>query len=599
MENSQPINERLKRNLDRLEDLSRRFVNALAKGKPSDPGMLGPGQEFSTRTAAAGLHDAVANPAKLLERQVSYWGESLKLWMETQSVSEADAGKRKSAGKKDRRFRDDLWDAHPYFRLIKEQYLLNSEAFSSAIREIEGLDSKDKSRLEFFARQFVDLMSPANFLGTNPEALARAAETEGDSLVRGLENLVADLERNDGELAITLSDPNAFAVGRNLATTEGAVVYRNRLFELIEYAPRTEKVSRLPLIIFPPWINKFYILDMKPENSFILWAVEQGLRVFVVSWANPGSDYRDVGMDSYAGEGMLTAIREVLELTGEKQANAVGYCIGGTLLALVLAYMAKIGDKSVRSATFLTTLTDFAEIGDLSAFVQEDFLSAIEREVAEKGYLPAAVMSRTFSYMRANDLIYAPAIRSYMMGDAPPAFDLLHWNGDATNLPARMTVEYLRLLCLENKFAQGSFKLLGQQISLKDVRQPLFAVACEADHIAVWRSSFAGIRQMRSRSKNFVLSESGHIAGIINPAEGGKYGHRTGPSDAITPDDWLSRSEMSGGSWWNVWGGWIIRRSGARIPSASLGVGKHPILCPAPGTYVMQKSTEAEDYGTG
>ena len=579
--------EKLKRNLARIEDLNRRFVEALSRSKPAEPGMLGPGEGFYAKAASAGLHDAISNPARLLERQVGHWSKSLKLWMDAQAaVGDGGDAPPRGSGDGDRRFRDELWDTHPYFRLVKDQYLLNSELISSAVREVEGLDDKDRSRLEFFARQFVDMMSPANFLGTNPEALARAVETEGESLVRGLENLVADLERNDGELSITLSDPDAFKVGGNLATTEGSVVFRNRLFELIQYAPRTEEVKRTPLLIIPPWINKFYILDLKPANSFIRWAVDQGLTVFVVSWVNPGPEHRDVGMDAYAEEGCLTAVREVLAQTGETQLNAVGYCIGGTLLALVLAYMSRTGDKSVRSATFLTTLTDFEDIGELSVFVQDDFLKAIEREVEDKGYLPSVRMSRTFSYMRANDLVYGPAIRSYMMGEPPPAFDLLYWNGDSTNLPARMTVEYLRELCLDNQFSKGGFTLLGETVSLADVRHPLFAVACETDHIAVWRSSLTGIQRMRSRSKTFVLSQSGHIAGIINPADGGKYGHYTNAGLQQSPDEWLSQAELTEGSWWTRWGDWIARRSGGRVPACTPGDQGNSVLCAAPGTYV-------------
>ena len=579
--------ERLQQNIDRLEDLNQRLVSALSKKKPMNPDMQGPGGEFYSKAAAASMYDAVSNPQKLLERQVGYWGKSLKLWMEMQnSASGSESDTPEVQGKEDKRFRGDLWKSNPFFKLVKDQYLLNSEAISSAVREIEGLEDKDKSRLEFFTRQIVDMLSPANFVGTNPEVLAKAVETEGESLVRGLENLVADLERNDGELTITLADPDAFSVGENLATTEGAVVYRNRLFELIQYAPRTEKVRRAPLLIVPPWINKYYVLDLKPENSFIRWAVDQGLTVFVVSWINPGPDLRDVGMDTYAEEGCLAAVREVLAATGEKQLNAVGYCIGGTLLSLVLAYMAKTGDKRVRSATLLTTLTDFSNIGDLSVFVQEDFLRAIEQEVAERGYLPSVCMARTFSYMRANDLVYGPAIRSYMMGEPPPAFDLLYWNGDSTNLPARMTVEYLRNLCLNDEFSNGRTRLLGESVTISDVRHPLMAIACESDHIAVWRSSFAGVQKMRGRNKTFVLSQSGHIAGIINPADCGKYGHYTSDGTSGSADEWLSNAEFTQGSWWTRWADWVGRRSGAWLPAREAGGPENPVLCSAPGTYV-------------
>jgi len=579
--------ERLKANLSRLEELNRRLVAVLARHRPEKPELSGPGQEFLANAGSAWMHDAVTNPGKLLERQVGFWGKSLELWIDAQeTLLGGSSEQRKEPATRDRRFRNELWDSNPYFRLVKEQYLLNSEAITAAVREMDSLEDKDRHRLEFFARQIVDMMSPSNFLATNPEALARAVETEGDSLVRGMENLVADLERNDGELSITLSDPDAFRVGKNLATTEGSVVFRNELFELIQYAPRTGRVRRVPLLIIPPWINKFYILDLKPENSFIRWAVEQGLTVFVVSWVNPGPEHREIGMDAYASRGCLAAIREVLAITGEEQANVVGYCIGGTLLALVLAWMSRAGDRSVRSATFLTTLTDFADLGELAVFVRDDFLDAIRGEVQEKGYLPSKYMSRTFSYMRANDLVYGPAIRSYMMGEAPPAYDLLYWNGDSTNLPAKMTIEYLDRLCMANEFSKGEFTLLGKTVSLSDIRHPLMAIACQTDHIAAWRSSFAGIGRMRSRSRCFVLSQSGHIAGIINPADREKYGHFVNAKLAGDADAWLEGAEFAPGSWWTRWAGWIGRRSGGMVDPRQVGGPGHPELCPAPGTYV-------------
>ncbi len=591
--------ERLKANLSRLEELNRRLVAVLARKQPEKPELSAPGQEFLASAGSAWINDAMTNPGKWIEQQVGYWGKSLELWFDAQeALLGGSSGPSRESASKDRRFRNELWDSNPYFRLVKEQYLLNSEAITTAVREMESLEGKDRQRLEFFARQIVNMMSPSNFLATNPEALARAVETEGDSLVRGLENLVADLERNDGELTITLSDPDAFRVGKNLATTEGSVVFRNELFELIQYAPRTERVRRTPLLIIPPWINKYYILDLKPENSFIRWAVEQGLTVFVVSWVNPGAAHRQIGMDAYASRGCLAAIREVLDITGEEQTNVVGYCIGGTLLALVLAWMSGTGDRSVRSATFLTTLTDFADIGDLAVFVQDDFLKAIRSKVQEKGFLPSTYMSRTFSYMRANDLIYGPAIRSYMMGEAPPAYDLLYWNGDSTNLPAKMTIEYLDRLCMANEFSKGEFTLLGEKVSISDIRHPLMAIACETDHIAAWRSSFAGIRRMRSRSRSFVLSQSGHIAGIINPAGNEKYGHFVNPKLAIDPDAWLAGAEFTQGSWWDRWAGWIGRRSGGMVASRHPGGPDHPVLCPAPGTYIHGSGSE-QDHRPG
>jgi polyhydroxyalkanoate synthase subunit PhaC len=467
---------------------------------------------------------------------------------------------------------------------------MSSQAMEQVISDLEHLDPKDKKRVEYFGRQIIDMFAPTNFLGTNPEALAKAVETDGESLVKGLENLVRDIEANDGELLVTLADRDAFQVGENLATTEGAVVYRNRMFELIQYAPSTEQVYRTPLIIFPPWINKFYILDLKPQNSLIKWIVDQGYTLFVVSWVNPDPSYADVGLDTYIEEGYLEALDQVKAISGEKKVNVIGYCIAGTTLALTLALMQRRKDRSIRSATFFTTLTDFEDQGEIGVFLNDDFVAGIEAEVNEKGILQSFFMSRTFSFLRSNDLVYGPAIRSYMMGEAPPAFDLLYWNGDSTNLPARMTVEYLRLLCQQNLFAKGELEICGEKLSIRQVKLPLCAVACETDHIAAWKSSFHGFGAMGSRDRTFILSESGHVAGIVNPPTRKKYGHYTSEAPFESADAWLAGATRHDGSWWPGWEAWLRRRSGAKLPARSPGGPDHPVLCPAPGTYVMARS---------
>ncbi len=580
--------ERLNSNLEKVEKLSERFVAALAKKRQIDPNLQGPSQELFMKASAAYMADMMSNPSKIFEQQVAYWGSTVKHFIEAQeALASGQLTPPEDSTPPDPRFSGELWETHPYFNYIKQQYLLSSEAIRNAVKEIEGLDAKDRKRLEYFSQQIIDMMSPANFLGTNPEALARAVETEGESLVKGLENLVRDIEANDGELLVTLADKDAFKVGENLATTPGEVVYRNRMFELIQYAPTTETVHATPLIIFPPWINKFYILDLKEKNSLIKWIVGQGYTLFVVSWINPDASYAEVGMDEYVTEGYLTAIDQVKQITGEEKVNVVGYCIAGTTLALTLGLMKKRGDSSVKSATFLTTLTDFSDQGEVGVFLDEDFLGGIEREVEREGYLDRFFMSRTFSFLRANDLVYRPAIRSYMMGEAPPAFDLLYWNGDGTNLPAKMVVEYLRGLCQENKLAKGEFEICGETPSLKDVQLPLFAVACETDHIAAWRSSFNGIRKMGSRSKTFVLSESGHIAGIVNPPSKKKYGHYTNDGPMKDAEDWRAEATFHEGSWWPRWGAWLKKRSGKQVPARKPGDSDHPSLGKAPGTYVI------------
>ena len=580
--------KRLNENLTKVEALSQRLIAAVANKKSFDKGLQGPSDDVFMKAAAAYMVEMMQNPAKIVEHQIGYWGKSLKHFVDAQhQLVQGKLTAPADPTPRDRRFADPLWETHPYFNYIKQQYLLSSEAMEHAVADLEHLDAKDKKRVEYFSRQIIDMLSPTNFLGTNPEALSRAVETDGQSLVDGLENLVRDLEANSGDLLVTLADKNAFKVGENLATTPGSVVFRNALFELIQYKPATETVYRVPLLIFPPWINKFYIMDLKPANSLIKWIVDQGYTLFVVSWVNPDASYRDTGLDTYIETGFLTAIAQVKAITGEKQLNAVGYCIAGATLALTLALLDKRGDKSVHSATFFTTLTDFSDQGEVGVFLDDDFVDGIEREVAEKGFLHSFFMSRTFSYLRSNDLVYAPAIRSYMMGEAPPAFDLLFWNGDSTNLPARMTVEYLRWLCQDDLFAKGKFKVCGETLGITGVKVPVCAIACETDHIAAWKSSFNGVKQFASRDKTFILSESGHIAGIINPPAKMKYGHYTSDAALTDPDSWKAQATLTPGSWWPRWSDWLAKRSGPRIAPRDPGTATHPILAAAPGTYVV------------
>ncbi|MGI9391858.1 MAG: class I poly(R)-hydroxyalkanoic acid synthase, partial [Boseongicola sp.] len=420
--------DHLNDNLVRIEELSQRLATALAQKKPTNPGLEGPGQDLYMKAATAYVTEMMANPSKMIENQVAYWGKALKYYADAQqSLSEDSQEQKGGNAPKDRRFSDPLWETHPFFSLVKQQYTFSSEAIADAVANLDGIEDTDKKRLQYFTQQIIDMMSPANFLGTNPTALTRAVETEGQSLIDGLENLVRDVEASDGDLLVTLADRNAFRVGVNLATTEGSVVYRNEIFELIQYAPRSETVHKTPLIIFPPWINKFYILDLKEKNSLIRWILDQGYTLFVVSWKNPDSTYRDFDLGDYIEKGYLTAIEQVKSITAEKQVNVIGYCIAGTTLALTLALSNKRADKSIKSATFFTTLTDFSDQGEVGVFLQNDFVDAIEAEIDAEGILDKKIMSRTFSFLRSNDLIYAPAIRSYMLGEAPPAFDLLYW----------------------------------------------------------------------------------------------------------------------------------------------------------------------------
>ena len=573
-------------NLARIEELTQRLIAAFAKKTPQRSDLQGPDPALYLKAASAYWTEMVRNPSKIVESQVEYWGKTLKHFVEAQEVlAKGQLAPPSDPTPDDKRFSNPLWKTHPYFNYIKQQYLISSAAIEQAIADLDTLDARERRRLEYFGRQIIDMMAPTNFLGTNPDALMKAVETEGESLVKGLENLVRDIEANNGELLVTLSDKEAFKVGGNIGTTEGAVVYRNRLFELIQYKPTTAQVHETPLLIFPPWINKFYILDLKPQNSLIKWIVDQGYTLFVVSWVNPDASYADVGMDTYVQEGYLEAIAKVKELSKVKAINVIGYCIAGTTLSLTLALLDKRKDKSVKSATFFTTLTDFSDQGEVGVFLDEDFVGGIEAEAAAKGFLHSYYMTKTFSYLRSNDLIYGPAIRSYMLGEAPPAFDLLFWNGDGTNLPGRMVVEYLRGLCQRNQLCDGGFDLLGEKLHISGVKVPLCAIACETDHIAAWRSSFRGVSQMGSTNKTFILSESGHIAGIVNPPSKKKYGHYTSDAPiAGDPAAWLAEADYNEGSWWPRWEGWLRNRSGSLIPARQL---PESVLAPAPGTYVL------------
>ena len=583
----------LDENIAKIDELTQRLTKALTRRKPPNPQIAAPESELFARAATAYWQEWMQNPAKILEHQVDYWGKSLKHIVEAQQLlAQGKLAAPEDNTPDDKRFSNPVWKSNPYFNFIKQQYMINSDAIKQAVEDIEDIDEKEKKRLRYFSQQIVDMMAPTNFFATNPDALMKAIETEGDSVVKGLENLVADLEANDGELVVRLADTEAFEVGGNIATTPGKVVFRNDMMELIQYSPSTDKVHEIPVVLFPPWINKFYILDLKPQNSLIRWVVDQGYTLFVVSWINPDGKYRDVGLEEYVDEGFLKAIEVTKEICGTEKVNAVGYCIAGTTLSLTLSLMKKRGDKSVKSATFFTALTDFSDQGEFTPFLQDDFADGIEQEIDQEGILPSFIMARTFSFLRSNDLIYGPAIRSYMMGETPPAFDLLYWNGDGANLPGRMFSQYLRGLCQRNEFAEGTFEMFGEKLSVKDVDVPLMSIAAETDHIAAARDVYRGVQMMGSRSKQFVVGQSGHIAGIVNPPSKGKYGHYVNDDLTGDYDTWREAAEFHEGSWWPHWEGWLRKRSGKKVPAREPGDSGYAPLAPAPGTYVKLKAAQ-------
>ncbi|MBP0484791.1 PHA/PHB synthase family protein [Sagittula salina] len=569
---------------ERLQQLSVRLMQALSRRKAPNPGIESPGADLYAKSAAAWWEQVARSPARAMGHGLGFWEGSTRAWMGALSPQEDDSPEK---AMKDKRFADPEWDSNPWFNYLRSQYKVSAEAMRAAVADLDTLPEADKRRLRYFTDQIANLMAPNNFLGSNPEALRRAVETEGESLLSGLENLVSDLEANDGALLVKLVDETAFAVGDNIATTPGQVVLRTKMMELIQYAPATDEVHAIPVVIFPPWINKFYILDLKPQNSLIRWLVEQGYTVFVASWVNPDNTLKDAGLEDYITDGFLAGIEAAKEITGQPHVNAVGYCIAGTTLSMTLSLLRQSGDASVNSATLFTALTDFSDQGEFTPFLQDDFVDGIEIEVGRAGLLPARVMSRTMSFLRSNDLVYGPAIRSYMLGETPPAFDLLYWNGDSTNLPGRMTMQYLRRLCQRNEFAEGRFELMGRTLSVADVRVPIMAVTAQTDHIAAWTDCYRGVQMMGSKDKTFVVSQSGHIAGIVNPPSKRKYGHYTNPDLLRPADDWLADAEFHEGSWWPLWDEWLAPRSGGMVPARTV---TSMDLGPAPGTYVKRKA---------
>ena len=576
-------------NLKKIEELSQRLARVMSNRRGHPASLDGPSPEFYANAAMAYWKEAVNNPAKLIEDQMQYWTKTVTQFVETQQEM-AKAQTAPLDAPADKRFANPLWDTNPFFRHVRAQYLINAEAIEKAVDHAVDLDPKERRRLKYFSQQIINLMSPTNFLATNPDALEKAVKTDGQSLVQGLENLIADLEANNGELVVRLADESAFEIGRNIATTPGGVVFRNRMMEIIQYAATTDKVYKTPLIIFPPWINKFYILDLKAQNSLVKWLTEQGYTVFMVSWINADESYADVGIEDYIEDGFIEAMDRVSAITGEDKINAVGYCIAGTTLSLTLSLQKARGQDRIKSATFFTALTDFSDQGEFTPFLTDDFIDGIEEEISDKGVLPSVIMARTFSFLRSNDLVFGPAIKSYMMGETPPAFDLLYWNGDGANLPGRMARQYLRSLCQRNEFAEGRFELLGETLDVADVEVPLFSVTCETDHIAAWRDCYRGVQKMGSTDKTFVLSESGHIAGVVNPPSKNKYGHYTNPDLDLAAPEWLDGADFHEGSWWPSWDAWLKKRSGTKVKAREVGDSEHPVLEEAPGSYVKARA---------
>ena len=529
----------------------------------------------------------MADPAALLKAQIGFWQDTMTLWQNTtRRMMGIAAPQAADASGADRRFKDEAWKENEVFDFIKQSYLLSARYVQSTVSEVEGLDPKTAQKVDFYTRQFIDAMSPTNFVMTNPEVLRKTAETGGENLLKGLNNLLGDLERGKGQLKIKMTDTEAFSVGGNIGVSPGKVVFQNDLMQLIQYDPTTEKVLKRPLLIGPPWINKFYILDLRPRNSFVRWATSQGHTVFVISWVNPDEKLAEKNFEDYMHQGYLAALDAIEAATGEKEVNAIGYCLGGTLLASTLAYMAEKGDDRIKTATFFVTMMDFAEAGELGVFIDEEQLSALEEKMNKRGYLDGSEMSATFNMLRANDLIWSFVVNNYLLGNDPFPFDLLYWNADSTRMPAKMHSFYLRNMYQANLLKEpGGIELSGVKIDLGKVKTPAYFLSTREDHIAPWKSTYRGT-QLLGGKQRFVLAASGHIAGVVNPPEGGKYNHWINEALPADPDTWLAGATELAGSWWPDWHRWILAHGKAQIAARKPGDGKLTVLEDAPGSYV-------------
>ena len=530
------------------------------------------------------------DPRKAIEAQARLGSNFLELWATTLKRMQGEPAQPVATpDPKDARFKDPEWSDNPVFDFLKQAYLITSRWAEKLVEEAEGLDEHTRHKAEFYVKQLAGALSPSNFLATNPELIRTTIKENGANLVRGMKMLAEDIERGKGELKLRQSDPERFEVGVNTANTPGKVIFRNDLIELIKYAPSTEEVLRRPLLIVPPWINKFYVLDLNPEKSFIRWAVAQGLTVFVISWVNPDARHAMKSFSDYMREGVFAALDAVEEATAERKVTTIGYCVGGTLLAVALAYMAATGDDRVESATFLTTQVDFTHAGDLKVFVDEEQVKALEEGMQQRGYLEGSRMANAFNMLRPNDLIWPYVINNYIKGQAPFPFDLLYWNSDSTRMPAANHSFYLRNCYLENRLTKGEMILDNVKLDLNKVTIPIFNLAAKEDHIAPALSVFEGSKFFGG-PVDYVVAGSGHIAGVVNPAGKPKYQFWTGGRPEGDYKDWLTKARENPGSWWPYWFSWIERQAPERVPAREPGGGKLKPLCDAPGEYVKVKA---------
>jgi polyhydroxyalkanoate synthase len=579
--------ERLSRNIARLAEEGGKALAAYLQ--PREAGTVhDQGQEIAgvVRTLSQVAQYWLSDPQRAVDVQTRLGQSYLDLW--AASVRRLTGEQTKPVAKPapgDRRFADPEWSSNQFFDFLKQAYLVTTGWAEALVRDAAGLDPHTRRKAEFYVRQIANAISPSNFVFTNPELLRETVSSNAENLVRGMQMLGEDIAAGRGQLRIRQSDSSMFEVGRNLAVTPGKVIFQNELMQLIQYAPTTGKVLKRPVLIVPPWINKFYILDLTPAKSFIKWCVDQGLTVFVISWVNPDARLANKSFEDYMLEGPLKALDVVTEVTGLPQVHSIGYCVGGTLLSVTLAYMAARGDNRIASATLFAAQVDFTHAGDLMVFVDEEQVAALERQMQERGYLEGAKMANAFNMLRSNDLIWPYVINNYLKGKAPFPFDLLYWNSDATRMPAANHSFYLRNCYLENKLAKGEMQMAGERLDLRKVTIPIYNLATREDHIAPARSVFAGSGHFAGPLR-FVLAGSGHIAGVINPPHQHKYGYWTGSPVADDFEAWLAHAHEHPGSWWPDWIAWIRAQDPTEVEAREPGGDSYHPIEDAPGSYV-------------
>lgn len=564
------------------------------KTQESNP-MWMAGQHDLTQIATSLYMDFFNHPEKLFRQQVEFYERYMSFVTELCGIAphapEQAILPSLRPDKKDRRFHDMAWESQPFYYYVRGIYLLISQYLLRLPEEVSDMDQDMRHKMDFYLRQLTDAIAPTNFTLTNPEAMRKIIQTDGASLVQGLSNLLSDLKRQQGVFSVSMTDEKAFTVGKDIAATAGKVVYRNELIELIQYSATTDQVHQTPLLIVPPWINKYYVLDLRPKNSFVKWLVDQGHTVFIISWVNPGAELADTSFADYMKKGLLAALTQVQKHTGEKRANVMGYCIGGTLLATALAYLkARREDHAVRSATYLTTLVDFEESGDLRLFTDAAHIEQIEVVVKERGYMRGSEIAQVFNLLRSRELIWSFVVNHYLLGNAPFPFDLLYWNADSTNLPGNMHLFYLRHMYEENKLVvPGGIMVEDVPIDLSAITTPSYFLSTREDHIAPWKATYKAT-QLYKGDRRFVLSGSGHIAGVVNPPAANKYGYWVNPSCPARAAQWFKNAEYCEGSWWNDWKQWVVGsgHTGGKTPARRI-VGK--VLADAPGTYIHQKAS--------